>query len=1512
MTVMKQMKLFLALAVAWMAGANVVLADESTTFTAITNGVEVTYMVKATEPSKVVVGDYTNPAISTEYIGEVTIPATVSRVVGDVTYTYTVAELSWHAFNGCKGLTGVHLPSAIHKIPRFAFSNCDNMSDAAVNSLLQQVDTIEQRAFTNCMGLEELDIPEGVVFIGTAAFEGSARMRSVVLPSTLTYIAGASSEGDRFSRPFYNCTSLTKATIKCAILMRDVYQTNNGDHPVWRTFGDQIRDYVIGEPIERIGTHAFRRCANVNSIELPRTLRSIGDGAMDEICKKFEYIKVDLVTWCKIVYEENMYDYPFLSGISSFVDATTGQDIIEHVVIPEGTTTINPYAFWNFNQMRELTIASTVTSIGKEAFALWDPARIAAMGQEILWQKVTCLATTPPELGENAFANVPEDVVLFVPTGSLEAYENSAWAQYFKVISETVMPGNTFASNGVVYKFVDVTERTIEVAGYVGDATELTIPSSVDFANLVYTVKSIGDEAFKNNTTLTEISLPESIEAIGSNAFTGCTNLKTYYCDAQTPPTLGANAFDASVATQSSIYVPSASVYMATAWADYFSFVRYATIDGYRVPVITLDETTVQLGTGTGNLFANPSQVTSFTIPDYVFLSDGKQAKRYAVSQLGDKAFVGCTNMTSLYLRRYRPIDIDYYNVNVFDASMQQNCTLYIRSDGNSPYGWGDFFASFATFDPSISVDVNGVSVPFVIVAEDSDPLIGNIAQFGRGYDGFPTSGGDPKKARSTGWRATPSEDTFVIPEEIEYGGKTYTVKVIGKTAFCNATYSIVDFPKTIAYIDGIAFGAYNDRGIITTLISHCSTPPVIQDDPFYGIIRTGDSSCELYIPLGQTEAYDAWGFENVKEIGGEDWVFTDEATGYTYQVLDASDGNYTVWMYGNYDRDTGEGTPAIPTDYEGSLTVPETVEFEGTTYTVIALSDFAFNGCAGLTDVTIPNTIEYIGYNAFFDCTALTSVTCLNPEPAYLEGGMVGYQQPNQSCIVYVPTGCVPSDYEAWSDCFTKFREIGADCGVGDTFTEENEDGDEISYMVTGLSPNTVQTYRNYYDEYRYLEEWDDYGYFSVYEPAIPTDKESITIPRRVTHEGKTYTVTAIGPASFYGCDALKSVSIPEGVTQIDADAVSGATNLKSLTLPRTLTRIDYAAFEESSLTTVRLPASVREIGAYAFSGSSELKSITIGSGTREIRGRAFEDCNALESVYFHVPADSIMALNVSDYAFTNAASDTRKLYVPAGAVEAYTATDWTTQGGFGGGIEEMETKDVRISNAGMATYTSLDKPLDFSNVEGMKAYYVSDFDATTRNLELTRLDEAPVGVGMVFKAEDEVPEEGITFQVPVVDYANGPEQNMLVAITQTMDLPSTETIDGVDYTNFVLTRYKEPTEGEQTEGGEESSEDEGVVGFYRFSETQLNYPAGKAYLHIPTSLVNDANGLNGSTVKGFVLNFGDAANEPGNIATILERLVQIGVLPTGKGIYNLSGQRVSKAQKGLYIVNGKKVVIK
>lgn len=60
-----------------------------------------------------------------------------------------------------------------------------------------------------------------------------------------------------------------------------------------------------------------------------------------------------------------------------------------------------------------------------------------------------------------------------------------------------------------------------EITGYTGSDTEITIPSEIEG----YIVQSIANSAFQDNTTLTTVAFPETVETIGSSVFSGCTAL---------------------------------------------------------------------------------------------------------------------------------------------------------------------------------------------------------------------------------------------------------------------------------------------------------------------------------------------------------------------------------------------------------------------------------------------------------------------------------------------------------------------------------------------------------------------------------------------------------------------------------------------------------------------------------------------------------------------------------------------------------------------------------------------------------------------------------------------------------------------------------------------------------------------------------------------------------------------------------------------------------------------------
>ena len=138
------------------------------------------------------------------------------------------------------------------------------------------------------------------------------------------------------------------------------------------------------------------------------------------------------------------------------------------------------------------------------------------------------------------------------------------------------------------------------------------------------------------------------------------------------------------------------------------------------------------------------------------------------------------------------------------------------------------------------------------------------------------------------------------------------------------------------------------------------------------------------------------------------------------------------------------------------------------------------------------------------------------------------------------------------------------------------------------------------------------------------------LVIPAEVTHEGKTYKVTAIGYEAFRGNSTLTRVTIPEGVTDIGEFAFDACESLTRVTIPEGVTAIGGHAFNDcASLTSITIPEGVTTIASYAFSDCTSLTNVTIPEGVTYIRNLAFWGCTSLTSV--SLPA----SLTVCDQAF-------------------------------------------------------------------------------------------------------------------------------------------------------------------------------------------------------------------------------------------------------------------------------------
>ena len=258
---------------------------------------------------------------------------------------------------------------------------------------------------------------------------------------------------------------------------------------------------------------------------------------------------------------------------------------------------------------------------------------------------------------------------------------------------------------------------------------------------------------------------------------------------------------------------------------------------------------------------------------------------------------------------------------------------------------------------------------------------------------------------------------------------------------------------------------------------------------------------------------------------------------------------------------------------YSGELVIPETVEYQGTTYSVTTIRENAFENCSGLTSVTIGNSVTSIGDYAFSHCYGLTSVTIPNSVESI---GESAFDYCSGLTSVHI------SDIAAW-------------CNIAFSNSDSNPlsnahhlyfNGEEVKDLVI---PNSVKSI----------------GDNAFYDCSGLT---SVTIPN---------SVTSIGDGAFYECSGLTSVTIPNSVTSIGGEAFRGCSGLTSVTIGNSVTSIGDAAFYScKGLTSVTIPNSVTSIGNCAFQYCSGLTSVTIGNSVTSIGGSAFWGCSRMTSV--------------------------------------------------------------------------------------------------------------------------------------------------------------------------------------------------------------------------------------------------------------------------------------------------------
>ncbi|MBQ2123561.1 MAG: leucine-rich repeat domain-containing protein, partial [Bacteroidaceae bacterium] len=526
----------------------------------------------------------------------------------------------------------------------------------------------------------------------------------------------------------------------------------------------------------------------------------------------------------------------------------------------------------------------------------------------------------------------------------------------------------------------------------------------------------------------------------------------------------------------------------------------------------------------------------------------------------------------------------------------------------------------------------------------------------------------------------------------------------------------------------------------------------------------------------------------------------------------------------------------------------------------VTSIGDDAFRYCSGLTSVEIPNSVTSIGGSAFFDCSSLTSV-----------------EIPNSVTSIGVHAFSSCDDLES---IIVDEENSVYDSREGCNAVIETSSNTLVAGCKSTIIPNSVTSI-------------DSFAFYSC------DGLTSVVIPN---------SVTSIEWGAFMGCYSLTSVEISNSVTKIEKTAFSDCSSLTSIavaadnpiydsrnncnaiietrtntlivgcsktTIPNSVTSIgDYAFYDCSGLTSVEIPNSVTSIGESAFDCCSSLTSVVIPNSVTSIGDYAFASCSGLTSITSYISANKLFEIN---YVFGGFDKTNCTLYVPYGAQETYAATaGWDV---FTNIVEiHVPYFDLTVSNAGYAT---LYLGGNYEIPEGVEVYTAQEINGDRLMMALVEDDVLPANTGVLIKASAGTYTFNYTdTEVPAI------ADNLFSgsAFAEYIDVPSNKTA-------FVLSSV------------------DGNVGMYlaKLTDGQFLNNANKAYLLLSKDKLGISEDEVDTSIGGMQLSLRFDFNGSTGIDGVQTETSAQGA------IYDLYGRKLQSAPtKGLYIINGKKVLVK